>query len=54
VIDDASRRRARAKALVSIVAEVMTTFRSGRRGRSCLKVAEEEVDVEAALVGFVR
>ena len=37
----------------SIVAEVMTTLRSGRRGSSVLEVAEEEVDVEAALVGLV-
>ncbi len=37
----------------SMVAEVMMTFRSGRRGSSGFQVAEQEVDVEAAFVGFV-
>ena len=46
-------RSARRTAAVSMVAEVMTTLRSGRRGRSCVQVAEQEVDVQAALVGLV-
>ena len=36
-----------------MVAEVMIDLRSGRRGSSSLEVAEQEVDVEAALVGLV-
>jgi hypothetical protein len=36
-----------------MVAEVMTTLRSGRRGQQLLEVAEDEVDVEAALVRLV-
>ena len=37
----------------SMVAEVMITLRSGRRGSSRLQVAEDEVDVQAALVRLV-
>ena len=37
----------------SIVALVMISLRSGRRGRRRLEVAEEEVDVQAAFVGLV-
>ena len=37
----------------SMVAEVMITLRSGRRGSSRVQVAEEEVDVQAALVRLV-
>ena len=36
-----------------MVAEVMMTLRSGRRGQQLLEVAEDEVDVEAALVRLV-
>ena len=49
----ACRRECCAKRSASMVAEVMTTFRSGRRGSSCLQVAEQEVDVQAALVRLV-
>ncbi len=42
-----------AKRSGSIVAEVMITFRSGRCGRIRLQVAEQEVDVQAALVRLV-
>ncbi len=37
----------------SIVAEVITTFRSGRREQELGEVAEQEVDVEGPLVGLV-
>ena len=49
----ARRRSARRSARGSIVAEVMISFRSGRRGQQPLEVAEQEVDVEAALVRLV-
>ena len=38
---------------VSIVAEVMMIFRSGRRGSSCFRYPEQEIDIQAALVGLV-
>ena len=38
---------------VSMVADVTMSFRSGRCGSSWREVAEQEVDVEAALVGLV-
>ncbi len=41
------------KRSLSIVADVMMTFRSGRCGRSRDEVPEQEVDVEAALVRLV-
>jgi hypothetical protein len=41
------------KRSASIVAEVMITFRSGRFGSSVLEVAEQEIDVQAALVRLV-
>ncbi len=37
----------------SMVAEVMISFRSGRLGSSSLQIAEQEIDVQAALVGLV-
>ena len=45
--------KCREKRSGSIVAEVMITLRSGRRGQQLLEVAEQEVDVEAALVRLV-
>ena len=45
--------KCRAKRSASIVAEVTITFRSGRRGRISLQVAEQEIDVQAALVRLV-
>ena len=42
-----------AKRSGSMVAEVMISLRSGRFGSSCLRKPEDEVDVEAALVGLV-
>ena len=52
-LDDRRAAEVRAKRCGSIVAEVMISFRSGRRGRMPLQVAEQEVDVEAALVRLV-
>ena len=49
----ARRRSARLKRSGSIVAEVMISFRSGRRGRIRVHVAEQEVDVQRALVRLV-
>ena len=49
----APSRSAAAKRSGSMVAEVMTTLRSGRARQELLEVAEEEVDVEAALVRLV-
>ncbi len=44
---------ARENASVSMVAEVMMSLSSGRLVEQALEVAEQEIDVEAALVGFV-
>ena len=55
-LDHRRRRRppkCAAKRSASIVAEVTISFRSGRCGSSCLQVAEQEIDVEAALVRLV-
>ena len=48
-----ARRSAAANRSTSMVAEVMISLRSGRLGQQPLEVAEQEVDVEAALVGLV-
>ena len=48
-----ARRRSAEKRSVSIVAELTITRRSGALGRRRLQVAEQEVDVEAALVRLV-
>ena len=49
----ARRRSASLKRPGSIVALVMTSLRSGRCGQQAVQVAEQEVDVQAALVRLV-
>ena len=49
----AGRRNARRTAAASIVADVMISFRSRRADSRRLDVAQQEIDVQRPLVGFV-
>ena len=46
--------KAAEKASVSMVAEVMTSFSSGAPAQQPLEIAEQEIDIQRALVRFIQ